>query len=74
MNGPGWSKLVQYNFVAVCRACVAIFRPIESFKGRTFVRSGFSLEGTLIFVVHSNTTAGVASGPPDTNVVSAIVV
>ena len=37
-----WKK-----FPAVGEACIAVFRPTPNFKGRTFVSSRFSTEGTL---------------------------
>ena len=36
------------RFLAVGEACMAIFWPALGFKGRTFVSSGFSIEGTWI--------------------------
>ena len=49
-----WTEKVKTNsrkkFLAVREACRAIFWPIQGFKRRTSVSSGFSTEGTLISV------------------------
>ena len=50
VNGPGWSKLEQARkkFLAVGKACMAIFWPAPGFEGRTFVSSGLLIVWTLI--------------------------
>ena len=51
-NGSEWTRKVEIRtrkkFLAVGKACVAIFWPAPGFKGRTFVHSGFSTKGALI--------------------------
>ena len=47
MNREG-RNLDRKKFLAVGEACMAIFRPIPGFKGKTFVSSGFSTNRTLI--------------------------
>ena len=51
-NHGEWTGNVEIKtrkkFLAVGEACMAIFQPTPSFKRRTFVSSGFSIDETLI--------------------------
>ena len=52
---PGTTK----KFLAVGKTCVAIFWSAPGFKGRTFISSGFSAEGTLILSMQYPTVGKV---------------